>query len=179
MQENVIRFLNETKNTTVTFINTFNALSFPKFKDYLQYILDLRTEFSRDKQGIQYLPIHDPYYAHPDYEIHPRQRVWFDIPLLRNPAWQNMNVLPIEFASYLEQGISFMKENTDVSNFVGFYDFEISKAERNLAIFKDRTKITDTEANINRKNFVKYFSQHDARRGTNFFNTFPEFKNVF
>lgn len=179
MQENIIRFLNETKNTTVTFINTFNALSFPKFKDYLQYILDLRNEFSKDKQGIQRIPIHDPYYTHPDYEIHPRQRIWFDIPLLRNPAWQNMNVLPLEFAAYLEEGISFMKENSDVSNFVGFYDFEILKAERNLAIFKDRTKITDSEVDINRKNFIKYFSQHDSRRGTNFLDTFPEFKNVF
>jgi hypothetical protein len=179
MQENVSRFLNETKNTTVTFINTFNALSFPKFKDYLQYILDLRTEFNKEKQGIQYIPIHDPYYTHPDYEIHPRQRIWFDIPLLRNPSWQNMNVLPLEFAAYLEEGISFMKENSDVSNFVGFYDFEISKAERNLAIFNDRTKITDEEMKINRKNFVKYVSQHDARRGTNFLATFPEFNNVF
>lgn len=179
MQENVSRFLNETKNTTVTFINTFNALSFPKFKDYLQYILELRNEYSKDKQGMQYIPIHDPYYTHPDYEIHPRQRIWFDIPILRNPAWQNMHVLPLDFASYLEEGISFMKENSDVSNFAGFYDFEIAKAERNLAMFLDRSKISDKEMYINRMNFVKYVFQHDARRNTNFLDTFPEFFSIF
>ena len=102
LKNNVNTFLSETSNTTLTFINTFNALSVPKFKNFLEYILDLRKQYSKDNQGIKYIPIHDPYNTHKDYEIHPRQRIWFDIPLLRHPAWQAIQILPKEFDYYLE-----------------------------------------------------------------------------
>jgi len=175
MQENVERFLSETHNTTLTFINTFNALSLPKFKDFLQYILELRKQYSRTNQGIKYIPIHDPYTKHPDYEIHPRQRIWFDIPLLRNPAWHAMHILPIEFATYIQEGINFMKENANVDDFAGFYDFEIAKAERNLKMFIESPE----DQKINRINFANYIDQHDARRNTDFEKTFPELKDFY
>jgi organic radical activating enzyme len=179
MQENVQRFLKETNNTTVTFINTFNALSIPKFKEYLQHILELRNQYSKTKQGIKYIPIQDNYNTHPDYEIHPRQRIWFDIPLLRKPEWQAIHVLPVEYASYIQAGIDFMKLNSNVDDFVGFYDFEIAKAERNLQIFLDRSHSTEEKIKIDRKNFVDYFSQHDQRRGTSFTKTFPELEKIY
>ena len=152
----------------MTFINTFNALSIPKFKNFLEYILKLRTQYSKDNQGTKYIPIHDPYSTHNDYEIHPRQRIWFDIPILRNPAWQAIHILPKEFDHYLEEAIAFMKANANTDNFVGFYDFEIEKAERNLAALKARNLSSPEALERNRRNLVKYFDQHDARRGTNF-----------
>ena len=174
LTNNVDRFLSSTNNTTLTFINTFNALSVTKFKDFLKYILNLRSQYSRETQGIKYIPIHDPNHKHPDYEIHPRQRIWFDIPLLRNPAWQEMRVLPVEFSKYLIEAIEFMKGNANTDDFVGFYDFEIEKAERNLNIFLDRSNISEEDADNNKKNFVKFFNQHDERRGTDILSTFPE-----
>ena len=54
---NVKRILNETDNSTITFINTFNVLSLTSLRDYLQWILDLREEFAKDRQGIKYIPI--------------------------------------------------------------------------------------------------------------------------
>ena len=179
MQKNVQRVLDETANTTVTFINTFNALSIPKFKEYLQNILNLRNQYSRSNQGIKHIPIVDPYNTHPDYEIHPRQRIWFDIPIMRKPEWQNIHVLPVEYATYIQSAIDFMKENIDTDNFVGFYDFEIEKAERNLKIFLDRSTISTEEVKTNELNFVKYLDQHDFRRNTSFRNTFPELYNVY
>ena len=175
MKDNILTVLNETSNTTVTFINTFNALSVPKIKNYLEYILDLRKQFSKDAQGIKYISIHDPYYKHPDYEIHPRQRIWFDVPLLRNPDWQSIHVLPKEYQVYLEDAISFMKENSNIDNFAGFYDFEIAKLERNLAIMKDQL-VSESQLLVNKKNFVTFFDQYDLRKGTNFVDVFPEFK---
>lgn len=171
MKENVERFLTDTNNTTLTFINTFNALGIVKFKEYLEYILDLRNKFSRDNQGIKRVPIYDPYNTHPDYEIHPRQRVWFDIPILRNPEYHAVQILPKDFSKFIQEGIDFMKANSNTENFCGFYDFEIKKAERNLKIFLEDA----TDQTINRMNFVKYITQHDHRRDTKFLEVFPEF----
>jgi hypothetical protein len=172
LKKNVDTLLAETNNTTLTFINTFNVLSVFKFKDYLKYILELRQAYSREAQGIKYIPINDPYTKHPDHAMRPRQRIWFDIPLLRNPEWQSLQMLPPEFDHYLEDAIEFMILNNDVSNFAGFYDFEIEKAERNLVFLKQRS-----DNAINKENFIEFFKQHDLRRGTNFLETFPEFKD--
>ena len=172
LKTNVNTLLAETNNTTLTFINTFNVLSIPKFKDYLKYILELRQAYSKEAQGIKYIPINDPYTKHPDHAIHPRQRIWFDIPLLRSPEWQSIQVLPPELDHYLEDAITFMKDNINVDNFVGFYDFEIEKAERNLVFLKQRSVNA-----INKENFINFFKQHDSRRDTNFLETFPEFKD--
>jgi len=179
LKENVDRFLAETNNTNICFINTFNILSVPKIKEFLEYILELRKAYSRENQGIKYIPIHDPHHTHPDYEIHPHQRIFFDVPVLRSPAWQNFQILPAEYEKYLENAIEFMKANSNVNDFVGFYDFEIAKLERNLSLMKERESISKEKLEIDRKNFVSYFKQYDKRRGTNFKKTFPELKKFY
>jgi len=175
MDNNVQAVLAKTNNTTLTFINTFNALSVPKFKEFLGYILNLRKIHSKELQGIKYIPIVDKYNTHPDYEIHPRQRIWFDVPLLRNPSWQSVKILGKEFESYLIEAIEFMKANANVDNFAGFYDFEIEKVERNLAFLRDRNSSVEND----RKNLVKFFTQHDGRRNTDFCKTFPELADMY
>lgn len=177
MQENVIEFLDNTDNTAITFINTYNALSVPKTKEFLEYILELRQKYSSDNQGVKSIPIYDPYNTHPDYQIHARQKVWFDIPLLRNPNWQNFQILPESFDKYIEDALEFMKANTDTSNFVGFYDFEIEKLERNLNVLR-KNRYAGEDAKLHRINFVKFFDQYDQRKGTDFYKTFPEFKGI-
>lgn len=179
MKQNVLRMLNETNNTTLTFINTFNALSVPKIKNYLKYILDLRIEFSKERQGTKYISIYDPNYKHPDYVLYPRQRIWFDVPILRSPNWQSIQLLPEEFDVYLEDAIEFMKENREDGSFIGFYDFEIAKLERNLAIMRERVNIDSYKLEIDRKNFYHYFNQYDSRKGLNFSKVFPEFKKFY
>ena len=171
MDKNVHRVLSETDNTTLTFINTFNALSVPKFKEYLEYILSWRSFFSKDRQGITYKPVVDKWNTHEPYEILPRQRVWFDVPLLNYPTWQSVQVLPSYYQEYIEDAIEFMEENTYTEDFVGFYDFEIDKVKRNLAFMKQHN-------NGEIENFKLHFQQHDQRRGTNFSKTFPEFDGL-
>lgn len=175
MQQNINTFLQETNNTTLTFINTFNALSLPGFKKFLTNVLELRKLYSKELQGIKYIPIVDPYNTHDDYEIHPRQRIWFDVPLLRDPAWQNMNILPREYSYMIKDALDFMKANSNVDNFAGFYDFEIAKVERNLEMFLATPR---HELTTQRKNFVMHMTQHDQRRETNFEQTFPEYANM-
>lgn len=174
MKSNVARVLSETNNTTITFINTFNLLSVFGLKKYLEYILALRNEYSYEKQGVKYIPIVDPYNTHPDYEIHPRQRIWFDIPLLRYPDWLAISNLPEQYETYLEDAISFMEANPE-NNFVGFYDFEIDKVKRNLDWLKANRNITDR----NKSNLLTHLTEHDARRNTNWKEVFPDLKEMF
>jgi len=169
MENNVNSFLNSTNNTTVTFINTFNSLSVIGFIDFLEFILSLRHKYSKTEQGTKFIPIHDPYNTHPDYKIDPRQRIWFDIPVLENPSCQNMYVLPERFAQHIQKGIDFMKQNNNTDNYDGFYDFEIEKAERNLNLFLNTPKsITD------QNNFWDFFQQYDKRHEKNIIEVFPE-----
>ena len=142
-----------------------------------KYILNLRTEFSKEAQGVKYIPIHDQWTKHPDYEIHPRQRIWFDVPILRYPAWQSIQILPTEFEQYLIEALTFMRANTIVENFAGFYDFEIAKVERNLSAFRE---IKDpTQLAVNRTNFVNYFNEYDFRKDSNLTQTFPELQDFY
>ena len=107
----------------------------------------------------------------------PHQRIWFDIPLLRAPHWQCIQILPEHYCEYLEEAIEFMKQNeADEENidYTGFKDFEIDKAIRNLNWMKEGAKLSQEDLNKSRANFYKFFNQHDARRGTDFLATFPE-----
>lgn len=175
LNRNVHEFLSETVNTTVTFINTFNILSMNRFTDYLEYILRLREKYSKAAQGVKYIDIYDPHNTHPPHEIHPRQRIWFDVPLLRSPDWLAINNLSQDSDDYLTEAIEYMEAHSDTSNFVGFYDFEIDKVKRNLEWMRtERQNMTQETRDLNNKNLKNYLSQVDERRNTDYTKTFPE-----
>jgi organic radical activating enzyme len=178
MQKHVDEFLSNTCNSTITFINTFNLLSVPKIREYMEYILELRKRYDREGQGVKKIPIYDPYNTHPDFEVWPRQRVWFDIPLLRYPDWLSIDLLPASYDKYLEDTIEFMEANYDTDDsFGGFYDFEVDKLKRNLEWMRENRKnITDKKTRT--KNLQMFLKQMDNRRGTNFNKVFPEFGNL-
>ena len=181
LQNNVNRILEETDNSTITFINTFNLLSLTSLQEYLQWILELRDKYAKDRQGIKYIPIPDNGgHKHPDYEVRPKQRIWFDIPLLRAPLWQCIQIMPDYYQSYLEEAIAFMELNraNEVNiDYRGFKDFEIDKVRRNLEWMKAGSIMDKEELLKARANFFKFFSQHDERRKTNFLQVFPEMED--
>jgi hypothetical protein len=170
-----VEFLSKTSNTAITYINTFNALSMEGFLDYLKFILAMRKEFSLQAQGTKYIKIHDPYNDHPDYVVEPKQRVWFDIPLLRYPNWMAINILDYTWHTYLNQCIEFMESNLITQDdFVGFYDFEIEKTKRNLEWMKQEyDSMSNTELLRHKTNLKNYTKQLDDRRITDFNDTFP------
>jgi hypothetical protein len=159
---NCHRFLDETRFTSINFINTFNCLSVTSFKEFLQGILELREKWSKENQ-----------YAM-GWEV-PEQRIWFDIPLLRAPAWQSIQVLPGQYQEYMQEAIDFMEQNKANEEYVdykGFKDFEIAKAKRNLDFMK--AELSHEKLIRDRADFYKFFTEHDIRRNTNFLATFPE-----
>lgn len=135
----------------------------------------MRKEFSLQAQGTKYIKIHDPYNDHPDYVVEPKQRVWFDIPLLRYPNWMAINILDYTWHTYLNQCIEFMESNLITQDdFVGFYDFEIEKTKRNLEWMKQEyDSMSNTELLRHKTNLKNYTKQLDDRRITDFNDTFP------
>jgi len=181
-ETNVKRFLSETNNTEITFINTFNLLSIPKLKDFLKFILELRTEYGYKKQVLVSSP--DSRKKSDKNVVRKlRQRIWFDIPYLREPIWmsaQNASRYP-ELIKMLEECLKFMEENVEDENYSrtyqGFKKYEIAKLKRDIAWIKNGTKdVSDIQLEKRKKMFYEYFNQIDDRRNTNFIETFPEMK---
>ena len=100
------------------------------------------------------------------------QRVWFDTPVLRQPAWQSLQTLPESYAAKLEQARDFMLENleTESDPYHGFKDYEVQRLERDIAWMRSTINVSTQDLG----DFYRFFTEHDRRRGTNFENTFPE-----
>ena len=151
---NVTEYLRVSSKHSLSFIITFNALSYTGFLKYIKGIHKMRNEYNTD-----------------------RQLIWFDIPMLNDPMWLNPKLLP-EMIPILEEAIEFMSANkeTDANRFKGFKDFEISKVQRLIDWIRSDTGFNRKKA---MKDFYLFFSQHDERRGTNFVNTFPKLENFW
>ena len=149
MMDNVNEFLERIPvRNSVTFIITYNNLSVTSLHKLLEAILQLRKEHSKTYQ-----------------------RVWFDIPLLRQPPWQQITLLPNSYQEIHKNNIEWMRRFVkEDKGYAIFKDFEIQKMLRNLAYWRNN-KNDNTQ---NKKNFYAFFNEHDRRRGTSFENTFPE-----
>ena len=182
MLSNIRRFLNETRYTTVSFINTFNLLSIPSLKNYLQLILDLRQEFGgRNQKEFEIAPeateeerAHG--IEHKKYKQKRFQRIFFDIPLLNYPNWFDVKNATPELIAIVEDCVAFMEANEQDENYgktlEGFKPHEILKLKRNLAMMKDGCDAK--QLNTNRRQFYQFIKQYDERRQTDFLKTFPE-----
>ena len=154
MLDNVDEFLERIPvRNSITFIITYNNLSVTSLEDLLREIRLLREKHSKTYQ-----------------------RVWFDIPLLRQPAWQQITLLPESYQEIHKANIEYMREfSGEEEGFGGFKDFEIQKMLRNLAYWRTNAN-NNTQ---NKKNFYAFFNEHDRRRGTNFLTIFPEMEEFW
>jgi organic radical activating enzyme len=152
--DRVNQFLTEIPGrNSVTFIVTMNNLSVTGLPHLFAGILGLRKIYSKTYQ-----------------------RVWFDTPVLRQPAWQSLQLLPDSYVDELEQLWAWMIRQIEQPNapFQGFKDYEIARLDRDIAWMRDG-QVLDTEyITQNKADFYRFFSEHDRRRGTDFLATFPE-----
>jgi hypothetical protein len=151
LRYNCSKYLIEvTKRNSLTFIVTMNNLSVLGIKRLLQDVLDYRR-------------LHSDTY----------QRVWFDTPLLRQPTWQSLQILPPVYAQRLTDVADWMEENLEHPDrpFQGFKDYEVQRLERDIAWMRSGQKHDHSQA---KADFHRFFSEHDRRRGTDFKKTFPE-----
>ena len=154
MMDNVDEFLERIPHrNSITFIITYNNLSVTGLGALLEEIRQLRKKHSKDYQ-----------------------RVWFDIPLLRQPAWQQITLLPEAYQEIHKSNIEMMQKlSGEEEGYGAFKDFEIQKMLRNLAYWKKNADASKQQ----KKNFYAFFNEHDRRRGTNFLNVFPEMEEFW
>ena len=148
---NVNRYLHEVPSrNSLTFIITMNNLSVTGFRQYMEWILRLRENYSRTYQ-----------------------RVWFDTPVLREPAWQSLQILPESYAAKLEQCADWMATQVG-TELTGFRDYEVQRLRRDIAWMREGQSRNNSVA---RADFYRFFSEHDRRRGTDFLRAFPEMRS--
>ena len=88
MMDNVDEFLDRIPSrNSITFIITYNNLSVTSLDKLLENILQLRSKHSKTYQ-----------------------RVWFDLPLLRQPAWQQIQLLPESYQEIHKDNIKYMQQ---------------------------------------------------------------------
>jgi hypothetical protein len=138
---------------SLTFIITMNNLSVSSLQQLLEGILELRRKHSRTYQ-----------------------RVWFDTPVLREPAWQSLQILPESYTQRLEGVRDWMSEHltTDADPYNGFKDYEVARLDRDIAWMRSAQAQDHALAQAD---FYRFFSEHDRRRGTDFLQTFPEMRS--
>ena len=152
--DRVNQFLTEIPGrNSITFIVTMNNLSVPGLGKLFSSILGLRKIYSKTYQ-----------------------RVWFDTPVLRQPTWQSLQLLPESYVDELETVWAFMLKNieTEATRFQGFKDYEIARLDRDIAWMRDGQKLDKEYIDSNKADFYRFFAEHDRRRGTDFLKTFPE-----
>jgi organic radical activating enzyme len=151
--DRVNQFLTEVPNySSLTFIITMNNLSVTSLDKLFAGILGLRKVYSTDYQ-----------------------RVWFDTPVLREPAWQSLQILPESYAEKLELLWAWMirQIETEAEPFKGFKDYELHRLDRDIAWMRSAQLTDHSQA---KADFYRFFNEHDRRRGTDFVKTFPEMR---
>jgi len=152
--DRVNQFLTEVPaRNSITFIVTMNNLGVTSLGSLFAGILGLRKTYSTTYQ-----------------------RVWFDTPVLREPAWQSLQILPESYAEHLEQLWAWMLRQLETPEqpFKGFKDYELDRLDRDIAWMRAAQDKDHSQA---KADFYKFFSEHDRRRGTDFLATFPEMKS--
>ncbi len=155
--DRVNQFLSEipTRNS-ITFIVTMNNLSVTSLESLFAGILGLRKTYSETYQ-----------------------RVWFDTPVLRQPTWQSLQLLPESYVDQLEHLWAWMIRQTETEEepFKGFKDYELARLDRDIAWMRDGQQLPADYLAQNKADFYRFFAEHDRRRGTDFLTTFPEMKS--
>lgn len=82
--QNVNTVLETVPTAYLSFMTTYNVLTVPYFKDFLQLIVELREKWG--------------------------DRILIDIPHLKEPPHWTMNILPPEFGTYIDSDVDFMRQ---------------------------------------------------------------------
>lgn len=158
-ERNLDYFLSNT-TAPVTFMITFNIFSVTTFQSLLEKILEWRQKYNNVDSGRW-------------------QRIHFDTPYLKEPLQYDMNILPKEeFMPYMHSHLEFIKNNLDDSDKTKFTTLEYEKFRR-VVDYMATTNYPEEKIIEGRSDFIKFFTEHDIRRGTNFYESFPEMSNFF
>lgn len=165
---NVDRILSEVPYSQVTLMSTYNLLSVTTFTDFLQDMFELKQKYvykMKSDRGFN-VPLS------------------VDIPYLRFPPMLAAWILTENFLPYVEESVSFMYRNQQVSEWFalagcGFYEHEIHRMERLYFLIREQMGIDKPQNIEQRRNFAAYIDEYDKRRDTNFTEVFPEYEGFY
>jgi organic radical activating enzyme len=153
-KRNVDLYLSSSPDVYLSFMITFQVLSLPSFNLLLEYILDLKKRYN--KHGVN--------------------RIEYSIDKLVRPSHQALPVLPADYNHFMESILNFMRQRIGD----GLYDLDPRQLDRFETVYSWMKKNQEIgEVLSDRADFYKFFSRHDKLRGTNFLQTFPEFKGFW
>ena len=159
-ERNLDTYLTETGHP-VSFMITFNILSVTTFKRLLQKILIWREMYN------EYNKTDQP------------QMIRFDTPYLKEPLQYDINILPKEqFMPYMYEALEFMKDNIVDGDVTMFNTVEYEKFRR-VVDYMENTVYSQEKLDEGRRDFYKWFTELDSRRGTDFVKTFPEMAEFY
>lgn len=149
---NIRKCLTET-SSTVAIMTTINILSVSNFSEFINLIMQLRTEFNTTCEN---------------------NRIPISVNHLRWPSHLSVTLLPLELRKEYAEKILKIAENWlkyySKEKFARLYLEEWDQVKR----FCDY--ITNEAVNEGkRKDFVAFIKEYDRRRGINFSQTFPEY----
>lgn len=158
-EQNLDTYLTKTK-LPVTFMMTFNILTVTNFQSLLEKVLEWRERYNGIDQNKW-------------------QRIRFDTPFLKEPLQYDMNLLPKEeFMPYMENHLDFILANLDDKNRSKFSELEYEKFKR-VVKYMETTIYTQERLLEGKRDFFNWFTEYDARRGTDFIKTFPELAGFY
>jgi hypothetical protein len=164
--DNLNKILTKCPTVTIGIMSTYNALSVLSYDKLISGVYDLKKEYAST------------------------QRAWttpvsLDSSFLRYPLHQTVQVLPHNFSGLVKGHGDLMESYEEVFHVglnkegvsYGFTQMEIPKIKR---IYDWMISPQDDYRQmINRRDFYRFFNEHDIRRGTNFCKTFPEYEEFY
>jgi organic radical activating enzyme len=95
-------------------------------------------------------------------------RVGIDVPFVRKPDHLSVFILTEDLVEEIKKHVKFFEDN--------FQFYEINRMKKVYSVAKN-TSIDNR--NVARVDFCKFIDEHDRRRGTDFFATFPELEQFY
>lgn len=165
--KNLHRLYKEIPGIKVTIMSTYNILSIPSYTQFLNDILEVKRTYGE--------------------VINKRKNpnpMLLDIPYLRYPQHQSIFILDESMVDMIHNQVTHMYKNLECKSWEGtanngFYEHEADKLKRIYEMSMNSVKAKNEFTDINRMDFIRFVDEHDARRGTNFLETFPEFENFY
>jgi organic radical activating enzyme len=163
--DNMNKILEKCPRVNITLMVTYNALSVPNYDKLILDCYDIKLNHKSE----------DRYYP---------GAILMDTSYLRHPQHQAVKVLNGDDTYDWSQNIwkqaelmNYLQAPYFAKSEAGFGDLEIIKMKRiyDWMVSEEDIKVQ----RMRRYNFYKYFSTHDARRGTDFVKTFPELEDFW
>ena len=129
---------------------TFNFLSIPKSKEFLNYVLQLKN-------------IGD---------------VKLDTPYMANPKHLSALITDDKMLNLLRDSEKFMEDNTEDGNPKKFNSGELQKF-KTVVRWVEQNRFTGEDLNSHRTDFKLFIDEHDRRRGTDWHVAFPELEYFY